>query len=138
VWEAFRKWLYINFGVGLIPVVLNLVLIGITEISFSMGELLGEGELLMLAAGLSLGVVAELTFTEGRAATADAQGKRDSAIRVCVITAVCAVGVYGMLLMARAFEVQIVGFWVAVVSLGPYLLAVGLSGYWTLTVKRRS
>jgi hypothetical protein len=134
---SFRRWLYINFGVGLIPVMLNLVLIGITDISFSLAELLGKGELLMLAAGLSLGVVADFTFAEAPTANALARSRRNAAVRVCTLTAVGAVGVYGMLLMARASDVEVIGFWVAVVSLAPYLVSVGISGYCTLAVKRR-
>lgn len=131
MWKGILRWLFVSVSVGLLPVGLNLVLALITEIHLSLSTLLGKGELLMLAAGLSIGAVVDLTLSE------EPSRIRTAAIWTCVAVAVCAVGVYGMVLTARTFSVEIVGFWVAVVSLVPYTLSVLVSSGCTIAAKRR-
>lgn len=128
------KWLLLIVAVGLVPVLLNLVLAGITD-TFGKRTILavafGKGELLMLAVGFSAGVIKELLGV-----SQDSFGLRSAAIGICFLIGVAATGVYAFVMFADAVDFQLTGTCLAVVSLVPYGMSVLISGVCTLVVGR--
>lgn len=127
----FAPWLISGFLVGLIPVVVNLVIVALTPISVSASALVGRGELLMLSVGLLAGAVADIwrMRSGGRA--------RSFAFLLCLSFIVGTIIVYTVNITALTFEVQVFREAVAVVSLFSYALSVLVSASCIVAVERK-
>lgn len=127
----FARWLISGFLVGLIPVVVNLVIVLLTPISLSVSALVGRGELLMLSVGLLAGAVADIWHMRS------VRKAKNFAFLLCLGLMLGTIIVYTVNVTALTFNVQVSREAVAVVSLFSYALSVLVSAGCIVAVERK-
>ncbi len=127
----FGRWLLSGFGVGLIPLFVNALIVAFTPITLSWAALFGRGEVLMLSVGLCASAIADVL-----SATVTKWARR-WAVLWCSISIVAATIIYTVQVVASRFRVPISEEAVAVVSLLPYAFSVLVSAGCIVAVERK-
>lgn len=125
------RWLVCGILVGLIPTLVNFVIVLITPVSLSLSALVGRGELLMLSVGLAAGAIADVWHLRS------ARRPRKFALLLCLGLIFGTTIVFTVNAVAIAFEIPVFKEVVAVVSLIPYALSVLVSAGCIVAVERK-